>query len=48
MLHSEQVYAKPDKFVPLIVRQITWAIIEDSPQFFFRTVTEEEFARGNV
>ena len=46
MLNSEQVYAKSDRFGPLMVRQITWAIIEDSRQFFFQTVTEEELARG--
>ncbi len=41
MLNSEQVHAKADKFGPLMVRQITWAILEDSRQFFFRTVTEK-------
>jgi hypothetical protein len=47
MLNSEQVYAKSERFGPIMVRQITWAIIEDSRQFFFRTMTEEEMARGN-
>jgi hypothetical protein len=46
MLNSEQVYAKSDRFGPQMVRQITWAIIEDSHQFFFRTLTEEELAIG--
>jgi hypothetical protein len=46
MLNSEQVYAKSERFGVAMVRQITWAIIEDSRQFFFRTMTEEELARG--
>lgn len=48
MLNSENVYAKSDQFSPLMVRQITWAVIEDSRQFFFKTMTEEELARGNA
>jgi hypothetical protein len=47
MLNSEQVYAKSDRFGPMMVRQLTWAIIEDSRQYFFRTLTEEEMARGS-
>jgi hypothetical protein len=43
MLNSEQVYAKADKFEPVMVPQLMWAILEDSRQFFFRTVTEDEF-----
>jgi hypothetical protein len=35
MLNSEQVYAKSDRFGAQMVRQIMWAIIEDSRQFFF-------------
>jgi hypothetical protein len=35
MLNSEQVYATSDCFGPQMVCQITWAIIEDSRQFFF-------------
>ena len=46
MLNSEQVYAKSERFGVAMVRQITWAIIEDSRQFFFRTLTEEDLARG--
>jgi hypothetical protein len=45
MLNSEQVYAKSDQFGPQMVRQITWAILEDSRQFFFKTMTEEEITR---
>jgi hypothetical protein len=48
MLNSESVYAKSDQFSPQMVRQITWAVIEDSRQFFFKTMTEEELARGNA
>jgi hypothetical protein len=48
MLNSEQVYAKAEHFTPLMVRQITWAVIEDSRQFFFKTMTEEDLARGNA
>lgn len=48
MLNSEHVYAKSDQFSPLMVRQITWAVIEDSRQFFFKVMTEEELARGNA
>jgi hypothetical protein len=48
MLNSKQVYAKSEQFGPQMVRQITWAILEDSRQFFFKTMTEEELAWGNA
>jgi hypothetical protein len=48
MLNSEQVYAKSEQFGPQMVRQITWAILEDSRRFFFKTMMEEELARGNA
>ena len=48
MLNSEQVYAKLEQFNPQMVRQITWAILEESRQFFFRTMTEDELAWGNA
>ena len=47
MLNSEQVYANSEHFGLVMVRQITWATIKDSRQFFFKTMTEEELARGS-
>jgi hypothetical protein len=48
MLDSESVFANATYFTPLICRQITWATINDSRQYFFRTLTENQFAVGNV
>jgi hypothetical protein len=48
MLDSESVFANASYFTPLICRQITWATINDSRQYFFRTLTENQFAVGNV
>jgi hypothetical protein len=48
MLDSESVFANAVSFTPLICRQITWAIINDSRQYFFNTVTADQLASGAV
>jgi hypothetical protein len=47
MLNLERVYANSEHFDPVMVRQITWATINESHQFFFKTTTEEELVRGS-
>jgi hypothetical protein len=48
MLDSESVTANSSNFTPTICRQITWAVLNDGRQFFFRTVTVDNFATGQV
>jgi hypothetical protein len=48
MLDSDNVFANAHTFTPLMCRQITWAIINDSRQYFFRTVTADQFSSGRV
>ena len=48
MLDSESVTANASNFTPTICRQITWAVLNDGRQFFFRTVTVDNFATGQV
>jgi hypothetical protein len=48
MLDSDSVFANATTFTPLICRQITWAVINDSRQYFFRVVTADHFASGRV
>jgi hypothetical protein len=48
MLDSESVTANASNFTPTICRQITWAVLNDSRQYFFRTVTVDNFASGQV
>jgi hypothetical protein len=48
MLDSESVTANGPNFTPTICRQITWAILNDSRQYFFHTVTVDNFASGQV
>jgi hypothetical protein len=46
MLYSESVFANARNFTAPICRQITWAVLNDSRQFFFRTLTTDDFAAG--
>jgi hypothetical protein len=48
MLDSDNIFANAHAFTPLICRQITWAIINDSRQYFFRTITADHFSSGRV
>ena len=48
MLDSESVTANSHNFTPTICRHITWAILNDSRQYFFRTVTVDSFSSGQV
>ena len=48
MLDSDNVFANAHTFTPLICRQITWAVINDSRQYFFRMVTADQFSSGRV
>lgn len=48
MLDSDNVYANAHIFTPLMCRQVTWAVINDSRQYFFRTVTADHFSSGRV
>ena len=48
MLDSDNVFANSNTFTPLMCRQITWAVINDSRQYFFRTVTADHFSSGRV
>ena len=48
MLDSDSVFANAKSFTPLVCRQITWAVINDSRQYFFRVVTADHFASGRV
>jgi hypothetical protein len=48
MLDSDNVFANVHTFTPLICHQITWAIINDSRQYFFRTITADHFSSGRV
>jgi hypothetical protein len=48
MLDSDSVFANAHSFNPLVCRQITWAVINDSRQYFFRVVTADHFASGRV
>jgi hypothetical protein len=48
MLDSDNVFANSNTFTPLMCRQITWAVINDSRQYFFRTVTADHFSSGWV
>lgn len=48
MLDSESVYANSQHFTPLMCCQITWAVINDSRQYFFWTVTEQQLTTGQV
>jgi hypothetical protein len=48
MLDSDYVFANAHNFSPLMCRQITWAIINDSHQYFFRTLTADQFLSRHV
>lgn len=48
MLDSDCVFANAHNFTPLMCRQVTWAIINDSQQYFFRTLTADHFLSGHV
>lgn len=48
MLDSESVFANAQNFTAQICRQITWAVLNDSRQFFFRTLTTDDFSAGRV
>lgn len=48
MLNHAGVYANQSKFPPLMCCQITWAIIEDSHQFFFWTITPDDFKKVTI
>jgi hypothetical protein len=48
MLDSESVFANAPNFSAQICRQITWAVLNDSRQFFFRTLTTDDFSAGRV
>ena len=46
ILESDPVESNDHQFTPLLCRQITWAIIQDSRAFFSRTATPDMFAPG--
>ena len=48
MLDSESVFANVHNFTACICRQITWAILNDSRQYFFKTLTVDDFSSGHV
>lgn len=48
MLDSESVFANASNFTAAICRQITWAVLNDSRQYFFKTLTTDDFATGRV
>ena len=48
MLDSDNIFANANTFTPLMCRQITWAVINDSRQYFFKIVTADHFASGRV
>ena len=48
MLDSDNVFANAHTLTPLMCRQITRAIINDSRQYFFRMVTADQFSSGRV
>jgi hypothetical protein len=47
-LDSESVTANETNFTPTICRQITWAVLNDSRQYFFCTVVVDNFSTGQV
>lgn len=48
MLDSESVFANAPNFTAQICRQITWAVLNDSRQYFFRMLTTDDFAAGRL
>jgi hypothetical protein len=48
MLDSDSVFANAHNFSPVMCRQITWAVINDSRQYFFCTLTLDQFLSGQV
>jgi hypothetical protein len=48
MLDLESVFANANNFTPLICCQISWAIINDSRQLFFCTLTANQLAMESV
>jgi hypothetical protein len=48
MMDSDCIFANAHNFTPLMCRQVTWAIINDSRQYFFRTLTADQFLSGQV
>jgi len=44
MLDSESMFTNATNFTPVICRQITWAIINESRQYFFHTVMADQFS----
>lgn len=48
MLDSDCVFVNSRHFTTLMCRQILWAIINDSRQYFFRTLAADHFLSGQV
>lgn len=48
MLDSENKFANEHHFIPLIFWKIRWAALNGSRQYFFPTLTVDNFASGNV
>ena len=48
MLDSESVFANAHSFTASICRQLTWEILNDSHQYFFKTLSVDDFTSGQV
>ena len=48
MLDSDGVFSNAHNFTPLMSCQVTWAIINDSRQYFFWVLTVDQFLSGHV
>ena len=48
MLDSDCIFANTHNFTPIMCRQIAWAIINNSCQYFFKTLMADRFLSGQV